>query len=124
MQALDIFTLIRNGESSVVQFKERVYDAYSIATEMVAMSNTKGGTILIGINDKTGSINGLSFSEIQITNQLLVNAATNNVKSPINIFTETHIVNNQSILVVTINQGMDKPYRDNQRSDLGKKWFG
>jgi len=114
MEALEVLNVIQKGESSKVQFKERVNDAYDIATEMVAMSNTLGGTILIGVNDKTGDLNGLSFEEIQATNQLLVNAATNNVKSPINILSETIIVNGHSVIVILINEGRDKPYRDNK----------
>jgi len=46
---------------------------------MVAFSNSKGGFIIIGVNDKTGELNGLSFKEIQVTNQVLVNAASQNV---------------------------------------------
>ena len=114
MEALEILDLIQRGESSKVQFKERVNDAYDIATEMVAMSNSKGGLILVGVNDKTGALHGLSFNEIQATNQLLVNAATNNVKSPININTETIPVNNQNIIIVLIDDGTNKPYRDNK----------
>ena len=53
--------LIQSSESIKVQFKERVNDAYDIATEMVAMSNAKGGMLIIGVNDKTGALNGLSF---------------------------------------------------------------
>lgn len=119
MEALELLETIQKGESSKVQFKERIIkgkqsDAYDIATEMVAFSNTEGGLIIIGINDKTGTLNGLSFEEIQASNQLLVNAATDNVKSPITIFTETIVVNGQSLIVVTIKEGTDKPYRDNK----------
>ncbi len=47
MDALEIFDLIKKGESSKVQFKEMVTDAYKIATEMVAFSNSMGGIIVI-----------------------------------------------------------------------------
>ena len=89
MDALELLDLIQKGESSTVQFKVRINDAYKIGTEMVAFSNTKGGLIIIGIDDKTGDINGLSFEEIAATNQLLANAASDNVKPQIFIETET-----------------------------------
>ena len=89
MDALELLDLIQKGESSVVQFKVRINDAYKIGTEMVAFSNTKGGLIIIGVDDKTGDINGLSFEEIAETNQLLANAASDNVKPQIFIETET-----------------------------------
>lgn len=114
MEAIEILDIISKGESSTVQFKERVHDAYSIATETVAFSNSQGGLILIGVNDKTGELNGLSFDEIQATNQLLVNAASNNVKSPITIFTEQVSINGQTLIVARIQEGTNKPYRDNK----------
>jgi ATP-dependent DNA helicase RecG len=119
MEALEILELIQKGESSSVQFKERIIkgkssDAYDIAIEMVAFSNSKGGLIIIGINDKTGALNGLSFQEIEATNGLLANAASENVKSPIIIFTEQVTVNGQTLIVVQIKEGTDKPFRDNK----------
>lgn len=114
MEALELLEVIQKGESSNVQFKERIKDAYDIATEMVAMSNSKGGIVIIGVNDKTGALHGLLFDEIQSTNNLLVNAATNNVKDPINIFTETIDVNGENLIIITIKEGGNKPYRDNK----------
>ncbi len=114
METIELLDIISRGESSTAQFKERVNDAYSIATEMVAFSNSQGGLLIIGVNDKTGALNGLSFNEIQATNQLLVNAASDNVKSPITIFTEQVSIDAHTIIVVHIKEGSDKPYRDNK----------
>ena len=114
METIELLDIISKGESSAVQFKERVNDAYKIAIEMVAFSNSKGGLIIIGVNNKTGALNGLSFEEIETTNELLVNAASDNVKSPITIFTEQVSVNGQTLIVVRIKEGSDKPYRDNK----------
>ena len=65
----DIIRLRDNGEQTTVQFKERVTrdNKYDVACEMVALSNAHGGLIVIGINDKTGVINPLSFSKTQET---------------------------------------------------------
>ena len=109
-----IKNLIQQGETTSVQFKLRVEDAYKVGVEMVAFSNTQGGTLLIGVNDKTGVVSGLSFEEIQATNALLVNAASENVKPAIIIKTETINIDGQNIIVVTIPQGKDKPYKDNK----------
>ncbi len=114
MDALEIVDLIQRGESSTVQFKERVNDAYKVGTEFVAFSNTKGGTLIIGVKDRTGEINGLSFEELQETNELLSNAASNNVKAPINIFTENISVNDKMIIAVQIPEGISKPNMDNK----------
>lgn len=112
MDALELLDLIQMGESSKVQFKVRVNKANSIDSEMVAFSNTKGGMIFIGVDD-AGEINGLSFEELQATNELLANSASNNVKAPIYIETETVKVKNQNVVIAHISEGISKPYMDN-----------
>lgn len=104
--------LTRGGETSRVQFKEDITNAVSIAQEMVAFSNSKGGTILIGINDKTGEASGLSFQDIQRINNLLTTAANEHVKSPIIIETDTVALDGKHIIIVTVPEGIDKPYKD------------
>ena len=113
MDALELLDLIQMGESSKVQFKVRINNANSIGAEMVAFSNTKGGLIIIGVDDKTGEINGLSFEELQSTNELLANAASNNVKAPIYIYTETVKVEENNVVVAHIAEGTSKPHMDN-----------
>ncbi len=114
MDALELLDIIQRGESSTVQFKARVNDAYKVGTEMVAFTNTKGGYIIIGVDDKTGDLKGLSFKEIEETNELLANAATNNVKPPIFITTETVEINGNNLIVAEILEGISKPYTDNK----------
>ena len=50
---------------------------------MVAFCNSFGGQIIIGVDDKSGEVKGLSYAEIQQMNALLVNAASENVKPAI-----------------------------------------
>ena len=112
MEESKLFELIQKGESSLVQFKERLPHPDSLAQEMVAFSNTKGGLIIIGVDDKTGALNGLSFNEIQQTNQQLVNVASQSVYPPIIISTETVNVCGENLIVVEITNGIGKPYKD------------
>lgn len=114
MDALEVLDLIQMGESSKVQFKVRINDAYKIGTEMVAFSNSKGGLIIIGVDDKTGDVNGLSFEEIAETNKLLANAASDNVRPQIFIETETIAVDSKNVIVVRIAEGLSKPHTDNK----------
>lgn len=114
MDALELLDIIQKGESSEVQFKVRINDAYKLGTEMVAFSNAKGGIIVIGVDDKTGDINGLSFQELQTTNQLLSNAASDNIKAPIYIFTETVTVEENNLVIAHIPEGTSKPHTDNK----------
>ena len=112
MEASKLTELIQKGESSLVQFKVRLPHPDSLAQEMVAFSNTKGGLIIVGVDDKTGSLNGLSFEEIWHTNQQLVNVASQSVFPPIIISTETVNVSGENLVVVEIKDGIGKPYKD------------
>jgi len=79
MNSKELFETIKLGESSRVQFKERMPHVDTIAHELIAFSNSKGGIIIFGVNDKTGELNGLSFGEIQQINQQIVNIASQKV---------------------------------------------
>ena len=67
MKEIDIIQQIKSGEVSKVQFKERLLDSYDIGCELVAFSNARGGTLVVGVKDKTGSVNPLSYLEVQET---------------------------------------------------------
>jgi len=112
MEALEIIELVSRGETSSVQFKSNVHNEQSIAQEMVAFANTKGGKILIGVDDKTWDIIGLTNDDLRRLANLLVNAADQHVKEPIFITTETVDVKGKLILVVAIPEGTAKPYKD------------
>ncbi len=112
MDETSLLKLIRGGETSRTQFKENLSNPLSAAQELVAFANTEGGQLLIGINDKTGEISGLNYDNIQRISSLLVNAASEGVKPPINIKTETLEVHGQMVLIVTVPNGTHKPYKD------------
>ncbi|MCL2270083.1 MAG: putative DNA binding domain-containing protein [Treponema sp.] len=112
MDATELSKTIKLGESSRVQFKERMPHPDSLAHELIAFSNSKGGMIIFGVNDKTGTLNGLSFSEVQQTNQQLVNIASQKVYPPVYLTTETITVDNNQLLVVYLEEGLSKPYKD------------
>ncbi len=114
MEAAEVLKLISLGETSFVQFKRDITNEVSIAQEMVAFANSKGGKILIGIDDKTGNIVDLSFQDIQRINSTLVNAAQNHVKSLIKIESETIEAEGKRVIIVTIEEGTDKPYMDKE----------
>ena len=110
----DILEQIKSGEASRIQFKERILDRYDIGCELVAFSNARGGRLVVGIKDKTGSINALSYSEVQQTTNLLSDIASENVVPSILITVETISVEDGSLVVATIKEGLNKPYHDNK----------
>lgn len=112
MDASELQALIKKGETTTVQFKLNVNNEQSVAQEMVAFSNAKGGVILIGVDDKTWDIAGLSDDDIRRLANLLVNAANEHIKPPIFIETDTIIVDEKKVLAVWIPEGSDQPYKD------------
>lgn len=114
MEEIELRRLIQGGETSKVQFKEKAEDSYKMACEMVAFSNSKGGLLIIGVNDKNGAIEGLDYVELQKTNSILANAASENVKPSIAIFTDSVHTSDGVVLIVEIKEGVNKPYKDNK----------
>ena len=110
----DILEQIKAGEVSGVQFKERALDKYDIGCEFVAFSNARGGKPVVGVNDKTGKINALAYSEVQETTNLLSDIASENVVPSILINVETIAVEDGNLAVATIKEGVNKPYHDNK----------
>ena len=98
----DILKQINAGEVSGVQFKERILDKYDIACELVAFSNSHGGKLVVGIKDKTGETNALSYSEVQETTNLLSDIASENVVPSILIKIDTVEVEDGYLIVATV----------------------
>ena len=105
------------AEAGQVQFKERITnkeDKYDIGCEMVAFSNSRGGRLVIGINDKSGEINALSYMELQETTNLLTSIASENVIPNVLIDVENVPTTGGAVVVATIPEGKNKPYHDNK----------
>ena len=114
MTEKEILELRDLAEVGKVQFKERIVDNYDIACEMCAMSNYHGGRIIIGINDKTGVINALSFKETQEATATLGQIASDMLHPSILIETETTKVEGGNVVIASIKEGTNKPYHDNK----------
>ena len=112
MNANELQKVVARGEDSRLQFKADVRNGDALAAEIVAFSNSEGGRLLIGVTDK-GKVRGLTPSEVSRINQLISNAASQHVRSPISPITENVSVGKgRVVIVVTIPKGIDKPYFD------------
>lgn len=117
MDTLELLSIIGQGETSKVQFKELLDSDTSIAAEMIAMSNSKGGIIIFGVKDKTGEITGLNYEQLQKIGNRIATIATDSIKPQIFVTTESLSVNfedgHRNVLIVYIEEGFAKPYKDN-----------
>jgi len=117
MNGQELLDIISTGETSKVQFKEALPNAESMSREMVAMANSEGGVILLGIKDKAGTVTGLTPQQIEHADRKLAEFA-DNLKPPIYIITEVVKIKDDSgsknVLMVHINDGINKPYKTAQ----------
>ena len=111
MEIVELLDILSCGEDSQHQFKKNMRNDDALAAEMVAFSNGAGGKLLIGVNDD-GSIAGLSGEDIHRLNQLISNAASQNVKPAINPVTENIMTASGLIMIVDVPAGINKPYQD------------
>ncbi|MEM9985408.1 MAG: RNA-binding domain-containing protein [Bacteroidota bacterium] len=109
--------ILANGEDSLHQFKQNVTNAASLAAELVAFANVQGGTLIIGVEDD-GTVAGLTSEDIRRINQLIANVSTNNINPPLNVLTRNTQLNGNTIMIVEVPVGPNRPYCDN----LGVFW--
>ncbi len=114
MEAIELLEIISRGEDGRHQFKATYIkeEKDSLASEMVAFSNSGGGQIIIGVNNN-GTRSGLNASDIDRLNQMISNAASQSVRPPINPSTENIALEDGLVIVVTVLDGISKPYMDN-----------
>lgn len=117
MNALELLDIISTGETSRVQFKETLPNSESMSREMVAMANSIGGMILLGVKDKVGTVTGLTQEQIEYADRKVAEFA-DNLKPPIYLSTEVVKIDedggSKNVLIIHINEGINKPYKTAQ----------
>lgn len=112
MESYELKALIGKGETNTIQFKAQENNEISIAQEMIAFANSRGGTMLIGIDNASWEIQGLSNDDLRRLSNLMVNAANEYVKPPIFIETDTIAVDGKKVMIIKVPEGNNKPYKD------------
>ena len=111
METVELLEIAGRGEDTRHQFKADVTNAVSLASEIVAYANSGGGQLFIGVADD-GSIEALDANDVHRINQLIGNAASTQIRPAINPVTENVPAANGIVIVVTIPDGIAKPYMD------------
>ena len=111
METTELLEIIGRDEDSKHQFKSNVTNEISLSQEMVAFSNSGGGALYIGVSDD-GTFTGLTRNDMGRLNQLVSNAASQQVRPPINPQTENIATPNGLVMQVVIPNGASKPYMD------------
>jgi ATP-dependent DNA helicase RecG len=112
MTTADLLAQIALGEDSTRQFKADVKHAESLAAEMAAFANSEGGVLFLGVADN-GSAPGLAQEEVGRINQIISNAASQLVRSPLIVQTENiALESGRIVIMLRVPKGLDKPYFD------------
>ena len=119
MNSTELLNIIKTGETGTVQFKREFDNQDKIAAEMIAFSNAKGGIIIFGVEDKTGNVIGLDYDNFQNIGNKIATIANDLVKPQVYILTEVVSIDTddeeaeqKKVLVVYIDEGPAKPYKD------------
>ncbi len=103
---------LKKGEDSFTQFKRQVDNAQGIAEEMIAFANSNGGYILIGIDEDSngkGVVTGVENTKA--LNNHISNASTEICVPPVYPTMQTILVDEKLVVVLFIEEGLQKPYR-------------
>jgi len=100
--------MIGNGEGLTVEFKQRFSSFEKIAKEMIAFANTRGGCILIGVDDDK-SIYGVESEKSDI--ELVKESAEKYCVPPVDYKIETLEIERKDILIIEVSESKTKPHR-------------
>lgn len=103
----DVNLLIEEGEGFEVEFKRRISSAEKIARTIISFANTKGGTILFGVDDD-GSIVGVESEKSEV--ELIEQAGSEFSDPPIKPSIEIVPFNGTDVIVCTIPESRTKPH--------------
>ncbi|MGB9770695.1 MAG: helix-turn-helix domain-containing protein [Candidatus Kapaibacteriota bacterium] len=119
MDAEKLKLLISEGESSTVEFKRKVTSPDKIAKELCAFANSKGGYLIIGIDDDRKVV-GVDSEKSEI--DVVEIACQFNIYPPITPKSiEVINYNKKEIIVVEIEESKSKPHTIESLDEKGRK---
>ena len=121
MNVKELKNLVRQGEGTSLEFKLKASHPEKIIREIVAFANSKGGKLLVGVNDDK-TIPGLKFVDEE--EYILVRAIERNCFPPINYDLERiAITDERDVLVFTIPKSQKKPHFVQLENQESKKAY-
>ncbi len=117
MLKTELLEIIANGENSGVEFKRDDIRAETLAREIVALANLRGGMVLLGVEDD-GTISGIQRPDLETW---VMNVVFSHVHPMLLPFYEVVTLEEGiRVAVVSVTMGTSKPYvlRHNNREDI------
>lgn len=104
---MNVKKLILEGEGLEVDFKKNIPDYKKIARTLSAFANTRGGRLLVGVEDN-GEVTGVRSEEEE--KFMLMTAGNDFCKPPVIPLFEEVYVDNRLVLVAEIPESETKPH--------------
>jgi predicted HTH transcriptional regulator len=120
MYLVELYKLIEEGEGSSIEFKRKFSSPLKIAKEMVAFANSKGGSILFGVDDDRKII-GVESEKGEL--ELINTAAKFYCEPEIEYTTEIVCIKNVDVVVISIKESSKKPHRIVSDENSNEKKF-
>lgn len=108
MYLVELNEIIENGENDRVEFKRKFTSPEKIAKEMIAFANSKGGTLLFGVDDDK-TIVGVESEKGEV--ELVTTAARFYCEPELEFDTEVMLIKGKDVVVVHIAESTRKPHR-------------
>jgi predicted HTH transcriptional regulator len=106
MSVGDLKRLVKTGEGTYLEFKRTISSPEKIARELAAFANTRGGIMLIGVDDDKTLLGVESFYEQEY---LLDKAINFCCIPPLDVEVETVTYKNRDVIVVRVHEAEIKP---------------
>lgn len=107
MNFRDVNVLIEEGEGFTVEFKRRISSPEKIARTLISFANTKGGTILFGIDDD-GSVVGVESEKAEV--ELIELAGRDFCDPQIQPLIDIVPFGGRDVIVCHIDESQNKPH--------------
>ena len=111
MDLADLRSRIHNWEDVHTEFKLQAVHSDDLSAAIVAFANSDGGQLIIGVSNDRRIV---GVTEVDKLRQYVENVALNNCVPPISISLETVTGDPETVLVVSILKGEQRPYRTNR----------
>ncbi len=107
MNYRDVNLLIEEGEGFTVEFKRRISSPEKIARTLISFANTKGGSILFGVDDD-GSVIGVESEKAEV--ELIELAGCDFCDPPIQPLIDIVPFDGRDVIVCYIDESRTKPH--------------
>jgi predicted HTH transcriptional regulator len=108
MNGKELKALLEEGEGIQLEFKRKVSSPTKIARTLLAFANTKGGTMLFGVDDDK-TIVGVESEKTEV--EMIEIAGKVHCEPPIEPEIEIVSYRGRDVIVVTVEESVEKPHR-------------